>query len=145
MATGNKTAPTKANVKDFIDAVDHEGRRRDANTMRTILKRVTGGMKPVMWGPSIIGYGQYHYKYESGREGDMVLIGFSPRKGNLVIYLMDGINTYKDQLPKLGPHKKSKACLYIGDFKKVDLQVLEEILQASFDAMQIRKANGQDA
>ncbi len=134
MASENKTTPTKASVTAFINAVDHDGRQRDAKSLLAMMKRITG-LKPVMWGPSIIGFGQYHYQYESGREGDMPLIGFSPRKAKMVLYLMDGISAHATALKTLGPHKTSKACLYLGDFQKLDVEVLEGILLSSFQAM----------
>ena len=131
----NKTAPTDASVTDFLNAVEPEKRRRDGFRALEIMKRVTG-LEPVMWGPSIIGFGSYHYKYESGREGDMIAVGFSPRKANMVFYIIHGFGNYEEQLSRLGKYKHGKSCLYITDLDKVDLDVLEEICESSYKYVQ---------
>ena len=128
----NKTKPTKASVIEFLNSVEHQGRREDSFALLKLFNRVTG-IKPVMWGESIIGYGQYHYKYESGREGDSCLIGFSPRKAQLVIYI--NVKRYTRLLQKLGKHKSSVACLYITRLSNIDLEVLEEIIADDFQYM----------
>ena len=103
------------------------------------MRRVTG--EPAkMWGPSIIGFGQYHYRYDSGHEGDMCLIGFSPRKANLVLYVLPGFEGQADMLARLGKHKHGKGCLYINKLADVDLAVLEELAAASFKHMKAKHA-----
>ncbi len=127
-----KTRPTSVNVGTFLDGVAHPVRRADGRTVREMMERVTGE-PAVMWGPSIIGFGQYHYRYESGREGDMCRIGFSPRSANLALYV-GGFPEYDELLAKLGKHKRATACLYINKLADVDLAVLEEIIRRSYDA-----------
>lgn len=127
----NKTSKTAANVDTFLNTVPDETRRRDSRKVCQIMQEVTG-QKPAMWGPSIIGFGSYHYKYESGREGDFLKIGFSPRKNNLSIYFMDGVETYKTELQKLGKHKTAKSCLYINKLDDVDVSVLKEMVKKSY-------------
>jgi hypothetical protein len=127
----NKTKATSVSVADFIETVSSPTMRADAHTLCKLLTDITGH-QPVMWGPSIIGFGQYHYKYDSGREGDMAAIGFSPRKDKLVLYVVQGINNYETELAQLGPHKTSKACLYIKRLSDVDMHVLESILRQSY-------------
>lgn len=122
-----KTKATEQSVESFLDKVESEQMRDDSATLIKLMKRVTGSPAK-MWGPSIIGFGQYHYKYESGHEGDMCLTGFSPRKGNLVVYVLPAS---AKQLTKLGKHKATKGCLYIKKLADVDVAVLEEIVQSS--------------
>jgi hypothetical protein len=124
----NKTVATKASVSAFVAAVDNETRRADAKKMVKLLQDVTG-WKPRMWGPTIIGFGAYHYTYESGRSGSVCAIGFSPRKPNLVVYVADFPG--KEQLLRvLGKHKGGlKQCLYINKLADVDLDVLRKILE----------------
>lgn len=130
----NKTVPTKASVSKFINAVDHEVRRSDAKKLLAMFKELTGE-KPVMWGDSIVGFGQYHYKYDSGREGDMCMTGFSPRKSNLSLYVMDGFKERDALLAKLGKHKTSVACLYINKLSDVDEKVLRNLIKKSYQHM----------
>ena len=130
----NKTRPTAASVSAFIGAVENEKRRRDAKTLLAMMKKITGE-KPKMWGPSIIGFGEYHYQYESGREGDMLNVGFSPRKANLVCYIMPGYGAFDDVMARLGKHKTGKACLYINKLDDVDLATLEELIRRSYIQM----------
>ncbi|WP_371225919.1 DUF1801 domain-containing protein [Roseovarius sp. 2305UL8-3] len=127
--TSNKTQPTPQNPADFIAGVEPARRRADAETLLTFFHKVTG-FDPVMWGGSIIGYGRYHYVYESGREGDFLATGFSPRKASLSLYIMPGYQDYKDILPRLGKHKLGKACLYINKLDDVDMDVLAELIRA---------------
>ena len=129
-----KTKPTAVNVSDFIEAVADEKQRADAHKIAATMERLSGH-KPEMWGPSIIGFGSYHYKYESGREGDMCRIGFSPRKGNTVLYLVDGFDDYASLLEKLGKHKTGKSCLYIKRLSDVDDGVLEQLIVESLAYM----------
>lgn len=128
----NKTRPTGAAVAAFLAAVEHPTRRADAARLDTIFREVTG-WEPQMWGPSIVGYGAYHYKYESGREGDMCATGFSPRKANLSIYIMPGYADFSAQLSRLGKHKLGKACLYINKLADIDEEVLKELIRAGLD------------
>jgi Domain of unknown function (DU1801) len=131
MAT-NKTAITNADPAAFIDSVENPVRRADARTLLEMISRVTG-CPPKMWGPSIIGFGRYHYKYDSGHEGDAGIAGFSPRKANLVVYLVPGFDDISEQLATLGKHKIGKSCLYINKLADVDLAVLEEIITDSVE------------
>lgn len=123
----NATQPTNVDPVDFVASVEHPTRRADAETLLELMQRVTG-CRPTMWGPSIIGFGRYHYHYDSGREGDFMLTGFSPRKANLVVYVLPGYDEIGEQLARLGKHKTGKSCLYIGKLADVDLAVLEEIV-----------------
>lgn len=129
-----KTKPTKVSVDAFLKGVEHPVRRADGQALRELMERVTGE-RAVMWGPSIIGFGSYHYRYASGREGDSPRVGFSPRAANLVLYV-GGFPEYEDLLAKLGKHKRSKACLYLNKLAGVDLAVLEEIVRRTYDATQ---------
>jgi hypothetical protein len=120
----NKTKPTGASVSEFLGGVANDTRRRDAHTLVAMMARVTG-VEPQMWGPSIIGFGLQHYRYESGREGDMPRIGFSPRKTNLVLYLLTGGGREAALLARLGKHTTGVSCLYINKLADVDMTVLE--------------------
>jgi Domain of unknown function (DU1801) len=126
----NKTQPTTVSVSDFIEAVTDETQRADAQKIATIMERISGH-KPKMWGTSIIGFGEYHYKYESGREGDWCRIGFSPRTGQTVLYIVDGFRGHSELMEKLGKHKTGKSCLYIKRLSDVDDAVLEQLCIAS--------------
>jgi len=128
----NKTKVTDVDPRDFVTAVENKTRRADAEVLLDFFARVTG-MTAKMWGPSLIGYGSYHYKYESGREGDMLMTGFSPRKANLVFYIMPGYQDLSDQLARLGKHKIGKSCLYVNKLADIDMQVLEEIVRFGMD------------
>lgn len=124
-----KTKPTTVSVADFIAAVPDAGRRADAEALSALLQAATG-YPPVMWGPSIIGFGAYHYRYESGREGDAPLVGFSPRKANLVLYLAPGED--RDALlARLGKHKTGAGCVYLNRLEDVDRDVIIEMAKAS--------------
>lgn len=129
-ATENKTAPTSVAIEDFLATVSPE-RAVEARQLIAIMERISGEL-PVMWGPSIIGFGSVHYSYASGREGDMPHLGFSPRRANLTIYFMEGFEAYADELAALGPHKISKACLYVTKLSKIDTAVLTKMLEASY-------------
>jgi len=132
----NKTQPTEADPVAFITSVEHNTRRQDAESLLSLFNRVTG-LEPKMWGPSIIGYGRYAYKYESGREDEFLLTGFSPRKQNLSLYIMSGYRAehMQDRLSELGKHKTSKACLYINKLADVDLTILEDIIRSDLAYM----------
>lgn len=127
-----KTRPTNASVAAFLNAIEDPDRRRDCKAIAQLMKRVTGA-KPKMWGPSIVGYGSYHYRYASGREGEWPLAGFSPRKNDLTLYIMSGFRGQQALLKKLGKHQTGKACLYLKRLADVDLDVLEELVRRSVE------------
>jgi Domain of unknown function (DU1801) len=135
----NKTKPTKLSVLAFIDALTDQTRRTDAKELVKLMKRASGE-KPQMWGPSIIGFGSYHYRYDSGREGDMPLVGFSPRKSATVLYNVAGSNDSKTLLAKLGKHTTGKGCLYIKKLADVDREVLESLVVQSVAAVRARRS-----
>jgi hypothetical protein len=123
-----KTKATAVDPADFLDAVPDPARREDGKAVAALMARVTG--KPAaMWGPSIVGYGSYDYTYDSGRTGTMCRIGFSPRKAELVLYVLDGNSDQSEQLGRLGKHKTGKGCLYIKKLADVDMAVLEELVR----------------
>lgn len=128
-----KTHVNDAGVEDFINSVDGEVKKADAFKILEMYKAATNE-KPKMWGPSMIGFGQYHYKSErSSQEGDWPLAAFSPRKQSLTLYIMPGFNDYSDLLSKLGKHKISKACLYINKLNDVDENILKQLIKRSYD------------
>ena len=130
----NKTAPTGASVDQFLTGIDNPRRRADSLTLLALMKQITG-LAPEMWGPSIVGFGSYHYRYDSGREGDMPLTGFSPRKQSLTVYIMPGFAGYQDLLGRLGKHRTGVSCLYINKLADVDRDVLTELISRSFAHM----------
>jgi nucleoid DNA-binding protein len=132
-----KTQRTKASVAKFIASVADETRRRDAKALDKMFREITGA-KPAMWGPTIVGYGSYRYKYESGREGDWMRAGFSPRKANLVLYIMPGFKQYEALLKKLGKHKTGKSCLYITKLADVDGAVLRDLITRAWKHMEAK-------
>ena len=125
-----KTKPTSASVTAYLNAIEDPNRRKDCKELAKLMTRVTG-CKPKMWGPSIVGFDQYHYKYASGHEGDSCIIGFSSRKTDLTIYMLAGFRGAEGLLSKLGKHKTSKACLYVKHLDDLQLPVLEELLARS--------------
>ena len=129
-----KTKKNEASVEGFLKSVENEKRREDSFVVLDLMKEVTGE-EPTMWGTSIVGFGTYHYKYASGREGDWMKVGFSPRKQNMTLYLMDGFGSYGSLLDKLGKHKTGKSCLYINKLEDVDQTVLRELVKQSFKSM----------
>jgi hypothetical protein len=129
----NKTKPTKLSVAGFLDACEDEGRRADAQALAKLMQEISGE-EATMWGPSIVGFGSYHYTYESGREGDMLVVGFSPRKGANVLYGAIGFEGAEALLAKLGKHTTGKGCLYIKKLADVDLKVLETLLEKAVAA-----------
>lgn len=133
----NKTKPTAISVDAFIGAVAHPVRQADARVVLEMMTRVTGE-PATMWGPSIIGFGSYHYRYESGHEGDMCRIGFSPRAANLVLYIMPGFADEAARLAALGKHKIGKSCLYVNRLTDVDLTVLEAMVHDAWEWMKTR-------
>lgn len=129
---------TKANKKDaieFLNSVENVKRREDAFTILKLMKEITKE-PPVMWGESIIGFGNYHYKYKSGREGEWFLTGFSPRKQSLTIYIMPGFKNLKTHLAKLGKVRSSVSCLYINKLDDIDLKELKELIKYSIALLQ---------
>src|ERR1700683_2279356 len=136
----NKTKPTKVSVAGFINALTDPAKRADAKALVKLMQSAAGE-KPKMWGPSIIGSGSHHYKYESGREGDMPLIGFSPRKAATVLYGMIGSDGCKALLPKLGKDTTAKGCLYIKMLSDVDQQVLQALAAKSVARTRARNRN----
>jgi hypothetical protein len=137
----NKTKPTKASVAAFVHGLADQSQRADAKALVKLMLRATGE-KPKMWGPTIVGFGSYHYTYDSGREGDMPLAGFSPRKAAIVLYIMTGFSGSEGLLAKLGKHTTGKVCLYVKRLADVDQNVLEELVVKSVAAMRAR--NGGD-
>ena len=130
---GLKTKATGASVEAFLETFD-ESRREDCRKLVRVLKRATKA-EPKMWGPSIVGFGDYHYKYESGRENDWFLAGFSPRKRELTVYLMAGLGREPALMKKLGKHKTGKGCLSIKQLSDIDTKVLEEIVRRGVRAL----------
>ncbi len=128
----NKTQPTDASVAGFLEAVEHPVRRADGKTLCAMME--LSGYEPVLWGPSIIGFGSYHYRYDSGREGEFLRIGFSPRKANLALYLFGGAEK-DDILSRLGKHKRGSGCVYVNKLADVDMGVQEELIRASLAHM----------
>ena len=128
-----KTKPTRVSVEDFLSTVADERKVADSRVLIKMMSKITGE-KPYMWGPSIIAFGTYHYKYDSGHEGDACIAGFSPRKGAMTIYLMSDFETQLPELvSKLGKYKASKACLYVKKLDDIDLDVLEQLVRLSMD------------
>ncbi len=130
----NKTQPTRVSVTSFLNSVENETRRKDAKTVLALMKKVTAA-KPVMWGPTLIGFGTYKYSYESGREGEFMRVGFSPRKANLVLYIIPGFTRYDALMKKLGKFSTGKSCLYVNKLADVDLAVLERLVAESWAYM----------
>lgn len=128
--TGNKTKPTASSVSAFLDSVEGDERRKDCRTLVEMIGRITGN-PAVMWGPGIVGFDTYHYKYESGREGDWLVAGFSPRKGDISVYLTASPADQPQLLARLGRHKMGKSCLYIRRLADVDAKVLEQLIAGS--------------
>lgn len=125
-----KTQPHEGSVEAFLNGVEDDGKREDAFALLKLMEEVTGEAA-TMWGDSIVGFGSYHYRYASGREGDWFLTGFSPRKRNLTLYIMAGFHRYDALLEKLGKFKTGKSCLYVNRLGDVDLDVLRELVHQS--------------
>lgn len=130
----NKTQPTSASVTDFINSIDDPGQRADARKVASMMRKATG-KRAKMWGPSIVGYGTYHYKYASGREGDFLLTGFSPRKQALTVYIMAGFSNFDTLMKKLGKYKTGKSCLYIKRLSDIDEDILQQLIDESVQHM----------
>ena len=133
----NKTRPTKASVSAFLPSIDDPQKRRDAKTIGAMMRRATG-KRATLWGSSIVGYGRYQYRYDSGRSGEFMLTGYSPRKQAMTVYIMPGFDAYAALLRRLGKHKTSKSCLYIKRLSDVDEGVLEELITKSVGVMRNR-------
>jgi len=134
----NKTQPTKASAKKFLDAVENEQKREDSYAILEMMERITGE-KAVMWGDSIIGFGSYTYKYASGRTGDWPVTGFSPRKSSLTIYIMTGFKDYLKIMKNLGKHKTGSSCLYIKKLDDIELKLLEKLIVDSVKRIQSKQ------
>lgn len=127
-----KTKQTDSSVQDFLAAVADEKRRKDALALLELMQEVTG-LEPKMWGPSIVGFGSYHYKYASGREGDSPLVAFSPRKSDMTLYINSGFERHAALMEKLGKYKTGKVCLYLKKLEDVDLLTLRKLIRETFD------------
>ncbi|MFY0635480.1 MAG: DUF1801 domain-containing protein [Vannielia sp.] len=133
----NATQPTAQDPRAFCNAVPHPGRREDALHLLDLFTATTT-FAPRMWGPSIVGFGSYHYTYASGRTGDWLATGFSPRKANMVVYIMPGYTDFSHILARLGPHRLGKSCLYLGRLARIDQAVLAELIRAGLDDLATR-------
>jgi len=129
-----KTKRTTSSVADFLEAVEHPQRKADAQVLLQLMQRATRE-EPKMWGPSIVGFGSYHYRYASGQEGEWPLTGFSPRKAAMSVYIMSGFDRHAELMAKLGKFKTGKGCLYITKLADVDIKVLEQLVKASVQYM----------
>ena len=132
-----KTRQHDGDVDAYLDSVENPRRREDARRVLTLMREVTGE-RPKMWGSSIVGFGSYHYTYASGREGDWPVVGFAPRRQNLVLYIMPGFARYESLLARLGKHRTGKSCLYVNKLDDIDPEVLEELVRESVDEMKRR-------
>jgi len=130
----NKTKETEASVDTFLANIKDDEKKADCLVLKSMMSRITDS--PVkMWGASIVGFGTYHYKYDSGREGDFMKVGFSPRAQNVTVYIIAGFDRYEALMSKLGKHKTGKSCLYIKKLDDIDLDVLEELVKESYNLM----------
>lgn len=127
-----KTVKNEGNVEEFLGSIDDEAKREDCLEIDKMMRTATG-KEPKMWGESIIGYDEYHAVYDSGRELDWMRIGFSPRKANITLYIMDGFGKYDELMEKLGKHKTGKSCLYIKRLSDIDRNVLKELIAGSLE------------
>ena len=133
-----KTRPTKESVAAFLAAIPDEQRRKDGQAVAKLLREVTGE-KPVLWGANIVGFGTYVYDYADGREGEWPIVGFSPRKSELVVYIMPGFERHADLLSRLGKHRTGKSCLYLKKLSDADPAVLKELVSRSVAAMEKKR------
>ena len=134
-----KTKPTNASVKDFLNQIPDEERRNDCFAVAKMMEEITGS-KPKMWGPSIVGFGSYHYKYASGREGDWPIAAFSPRKKELTLYIMMGFEEHPELMKQLGKHSTAKSCLYIKRLSDIHLPTLKKLITQSVKRIRAGKA-----
>jgi hypothetical protein len=125
-----KTKPTQASVKEFLNQIPDKERREDCFAIAKMMEEITSA-KPKMWGPSIVGFGSYHFKYDSGREGDWLMTGFSPRKNDLTLYIMMGFEKHRELMEQLGKHKTAKSCLYIKRLSDIHQPTLKKLIKAS--------------
>lgn len=132
-----KTKVNDTSVAAFIDSVDDEDQRADARALVDMMRDATGA-EPKMWGSSIVGFGSYHYRYDSGREGDWMMCGFSPRKGKMSLYIMPGLEKYARFLEKLGKHSTGKSCLYVRKLDDVDREVLRRLIETAVRDMRAK-------
>lgn len=130
----NKTQKTQENVREFLQTIAHDKRREDSLRVLEMMEQLTG-MEAKMWGTSIVGFGDYHYKYDSGREGDFFKVGFSPRKASLTLYIMPGFERYAELMETLGKYKTGRSCLYINKLEDVDEEVLKQLIVESVSYM----------
>lgn len=131
----NKTVPTELSVVDYLNMIDHPQRKKDCWMIHDLMKKITG-KEPKMWGKSIVGFGSYHYKYESGRKGDMLATGFSNRKQAITMYIMGGFKNHDELLKKIGPHKTGKSCFYIKRLSDMDIDVFSVLISESIKAVE---------
>ena len=131
----NKTKPNAKSVPEFLEQIEDPKRRSDCLTIAALMEKLSGS-KPVMWGDSIVGFGDYHYEYASGRKGDWFQVGFSPRKQNLTVYVMGYLEFYSDLLEGLGKYKHGKGCLYIKKLEDIDMDVLENLITTSIKRLE---------
>ena len=136
----NKTRPNKASVVAFLNAIDDKRKKADAKKVATMMREATG-CRAKMWGTSIVGFGEYHYKYASGREGDFFLTGFSPRKQALTIYIISGFSISPELMEKLGKYKTGKSCLYVKKLDDIDRSVLAKLIEESVAYMREKYPN----
>jgi hypothetical protein len=136
----NKTCATENSVAEFLAGIPDDERRSDAEQLVELMGKITG-KAPMMWGSSIIGFDQYHYKYESGREGDWAAAAFSPRKSSLTIYFADGLSRHSELLDQLGTHKTGKGCLYIKRLSDVNRDVLAKLIEESYQYVMSHKSD----
>ncbi len=130
-----KTKPTKASVTAFLNAVPDPKRRKEAKQLLALMKEATG-QKPQMWGEAMVGFGMYHYESDrSAQKGDWPMVAFSPRKANLTVYLMFGVDSYAQELKKMGPYTSGKSCLYLKNLDRLDLSILKKVVAISFNDM----------
>ncbi|MGK7389652.1 MAG: DUF1801 domain-containing protein [Candidatus Cyclobacteriaceae bacterium M2_1C_046] len=132
-----KTKPNDEDIEKFIESVDDLQKKKDAYAVMQMMRNISGE-DPKLWGNSMVGFGSYHYKYESGREGDWFLTGFSPRKNALTLYIMAGFEQYENLLEKLGKYKTGKSCLYVKKLEDIDQEVLKELIKLSVEHMRSR-------
>ena len=128
-----KTQAHDGDVRAFLDTIENEKKRQEAHQLCDLFETATG-LPAVMWGPAIVGFGNYHYKYESGREGDFFQAGFSPRKANFSLYLMPSVSDYSEYLEKLGKYKTAKSCLYITSIANIDKAILKQMIRRSMQS-----------
>ncbi len=135
MASDNKTKANDQSVSDFIKSIESPQQQKDIKTLNALLKKLIGE-KPIMWGSSIVGFGKYNYEYASGRKGDWMRIGYSPRKQNITLYIMDGFEQHSSLMSQFGKYKTGKSCLYIKQLTDIDMIKLEALIKASLDHME---------